>query len=93
MSRFEQRPDQHLLDRAPICSCEFSTTKSLFCYIILHFSGEPVAVVHGANAPLLGRMIVSEMYKERRVMSGECERKTISLAEAVPSECTDEMFL
>ena len=52
-----------------------------------------MAVVHGANAPLLGRMIVSEMYKERRVMSGECERKTISLAEAVPSECTDEMFL
>ena len=49
-------------------------------------SGLPVAVCHGANAPLLGRMIQSEMRKERMVMSGEMERQTIALSDAVPSE-------
>ncbi len=47
-------------------------------------SGQPVAVVHGANAPLLGRMIQNEMYKERMALGGEMERKTITLEEAVP---------
>ena len=49
-------------------------------------AGRPVAVCHGANAPLLGRMIQSEMRKERSVMSGQAERKTIEFSDAVPSE-------
>ena len=59
-----------------------------FCKPIWLFiaSGLPVAVCHGANAPLLGRMIQSEMQKERRVMSGEKERQTIEFGDAVPSE-------
>lgn len=48
--------------------------------------GQPVAVVHGANAPLLGRMIHNEMFKERMALSGEMERKTIALEDAVPSQ-------
>lgn len=47
--------------------------------------GEPVAVVHGANAPLLGRMIQNEMFKERMALRGEMERRVIRLEEAVPS--------
>ena len=49
-------------------------------------SGEPVAVVHGANAPLLGRMIQNEMFKERMALRGEMQRSTIRLEEAVPSK-------
>jgi len=48
--------------------------------------GQPVAVVHGANAPLLGRMIQNEVFKERMVLRGEMERKTIQMEDAIPRE-------
>lgn len=49
-------------------------------------AGLPVAVCHGANAPLLGRMIQNEMMKERMVMRGEVERETIEFSDAIPSK-------
>ena len=49
-----------------------------------HIAGQLVAVAHGANAPLLGRMIQVEMTKERRAMRGEVERRVMQLEEAVP---------
>ena len=73
----------------------FSITKYgspvFFLWVFFSFfshthTGQPVAVVHGANAPLLGRMIQNEMFKERMALSGEMERKVISIEEAVPSQ-------
>jgi len=58
--------------------------KSFTCINLQWTTGEPVAVVHGANAPLLGKMIENEMFKERMVMAGEMERQTIQMEEAVP---------
>ena len=49
-------------------------------------SGQPVAVMHGANAPLMKIMVAEEMEKERKVQSGELERKTMMLEDAVPGE-------
>ena len=46
--------------------------------------GEPVAVMHGANAPLLQKMIEREIRRERQVLKGEACRETISLEDAVP---------
>ena len=46
--------------------------------------GDPVEVMHGANAPLLQRMIEKEMKKERQVLKGEAVRDIISLEDAVP---------
>ena len=46
--------------------------------------GEPVAVMHGANAPLLQKMIEKEIRRERQVLKGEACRETISLEDAVP---------
>jgi hypothetical protein len=46
--------------------------------------GEPVAVMHGANAPLLQRMIEKEIRKERQVLKGEASRDIITMEEAVP---------
>ena len=40
--------------------------------------------MHGANAPLLQRMIEKEMKKERQVLKGETVRDIISLEDAVP---------
>ena len=50
------------------------------------FVGEPVAVMHGANAPLLQRMIEKEIRKERQVLKGEATRDIITLEEAVPGQ-------
>ena len=47
-------------------------------------SGQPVAVMHGANAPLLRSMVAKQMDIERKVQAGEMERTIISLQEAVP---------
>ena len=47
-------------------------------------SGQPVAVMHGANAPLLRSMVAQQMDIERKVQAGEMERTVISLQEAVP---------
>ena len=52
-------------------------------------TGEPVAVMHGANAPLLQRMIEREMRKERQVLKGEATREIITLEEAVPGKNID----
>ena len=46
--------------------------------------GEPVAVMHGANAPLLQKMIEKEIRRERQVLKGEACRETLSLEDAVP---------
>jgi len=40
--------------------------------------------MHGANAPLLQRMIEKEMRKERLVLKGEAVRELIDLEDAVP---------
>ena len=40
--------------------------------------------MHGANAPLLQRMIEKEIRKERQVLKGEASREIISLEDAVP---------
>ena len=53
-------------------------------------SGQPVAVMHGANAPLLRSMVASQMDIERKVQAGEMERTIISLQEAVPVSEFDE---
>ena len=49
-------------------------------------SGQPVAVMHGANAPLMKTMVQDMMEVERRVQAGELERPTITLEEAVPGQ-------
>ena len=53
-------------------------------------SGQPVAVMHGANAPLLRSMVAKQMDIERKVQAGEMERTVISLQEAVPVSEFDE---
>ena len=53
-------------------------------------SGQPVAVMHGANAPLLRSMVARQMDIERKVQAGEMERTIISLQEAVPVSEFDE---
>lgn len=40
--------------------------------------GELVAVLRGANAPLLQKMIVEELSKEKSVLEHGGERKTVS---------------
>jgi len=57
---------------------------NFFCKKNLLLPGEPVAVMHGANAPLLQRMIEKEIRKERQVLKGEASREIISLEDAVP---------
>ena len=49
-------------------------------------SGEPVAVMHGANAPLMKIMVAAEIEKERKVQAGELDRTTITLEDAVPGK-------
>lgn len=49
-------------------------------------SGEPTGVVHGANAPLLGRMIQREMDRLKKVMNGEAQRQVIALEDCVPKK-------
>jgi hypothetical protein len=60
-----------------------STWFKILCKKLL-LPGEPVAVMHGANAPLLQRMIEKEIRKERQVLKGEASREIISLEDAVP---------
>ena len=45
-----------------------------------------MAVMHGANAPLLQRMIEKEIRKERQVLKGEAVRDPIMLEDAVPGK-------
>jgi hypothetical protein len=46
--------------------------------------GEVVAVMHGANAPLMKIMIAEQMERERRIQAGEELRRGIPIHEAVP---------
>ena len=55
-----------------------------------NLAGEIVAVMHGANAPLLRSMVAKQMDIERKVQAGEMERTIISLQEAVPVSEFDE---
>ncbi len=55
-----------------------------FDLILKCFQGEPVAVMHGANAPLLQRMIEREIRKERQVLKGDATREPIAMEDAVP---------
>jgi len=52
-------------------------------------SGEPVAVMHGANAPLMRTMVSQQMELEKRVLAGEIERSVIELVYAVPLSAKD----
>jgi len=64
-------------------------TKKVVIYIVILFHfllGEPVAVMHGANAPLLQRMIEKEIRKERQVLKGEATREPICMEDAVPGK-------
>ena len=45
-----------------------------------------MAVLHGANAPLLQKMIEREMRLERQVLQGEVARETITFEEALPED-------
>ena len=49
-------------------------------------------VMHGANAPLLQRMIEKEMRKERLVLKGEAVRELIDLEDAVPGMLISRFF-
>ena len=51
---------------------------------IFTIQGQPVAVLHGANAPLLQKMIEKEIELERKVLKGDIDREVISFEEAVP---------
>ena len=53
----------------------------------IYFAGESVAVLHGANAPLLQKMIEREIQLERQVLRGEIPRETITFEEALPTDC------
>ena len=55
-------------------------------------TGFPVEVMHGANAPLLQRMIEKEMRKERLVLKGEAVRELIDLEDAVPGILISRFF-
>lgn len=50
------------------------------------FAGEPVAVMHGANAPLMKIMVAEQMERERGVMAGTELRAAIRLEDAVPGQ-------
>ena len=52
----------------------------------LIISGQPVAVLHGANAPLLQKMIEKEIDLERKVLRGDIAREVITFEEAVPAD-------
>ena len=41
-------------------------------------------MLHGANAPLLQKMIEKEIELERKVLKGDIDREVISFEEAVP---------
>jgi hypothetical protein len=43
-----------------------------------------VAVMHGANAPLMKIMIAEQMERERRILAGEELRRGIPIQQAVP---------
>ena len=60
--------------------------KVIFFQGFENVGGEPVAVMHGANAPLLQRMIEKEIRKERQVLKGEAVRDPIMLEDAVPGK-------
>ena len=45
--------------------CESKRRPTYFCV------GEPVAVMHGANAPLMRTMVSQQMELEKRVLAGE----------------------
>jgi len=47
-------------------------------------AGEMVAVMHGANAPLMKIMVAEQMERERRIQAGEEMRLGIPIHEAVP---------
>ena len=53
--------------------------------------GLPVAFLHGANAPLLQKMIEREMRLERQALKGEISRETIAFEEAVPGTYVDDV--
>ena len=52
----------------------------------MNISGQPVAVLHGANAPLLQKMIEKEIELERKVLRGDIAREVITFEEAVPAD-------
>ena len=43
-----------------------------------------MAVMHGANAPLMKTMVAEQMELERKVLAGEVSRNVIKIEEAVP---------
>lgn len=47
-------------------------------FVLHEQSGELVAMLRGANAPLLQRMIVEELAKEKLVLEQGGERKAVS---------------
>ena len=58
--------------------------RRLFTKTFFPIQGQPVAVLHGANAPLLQKMIEKEIELERKVLKGDIDREVISFEEAVP---------
>ena len=52
--------------------------------VLMHFVGETVAVMHGANAPLMRMMVAEQMERERSVKEGREHRCSIPLSKAVP---------
>ena len=50
-----------------------------------------MAFLHGANAPLLQKMIEREMRLERQALKGEISRETIAFEEAVPGTYVDDV--
>lgn len=52
--------------------------KTLNVFVVNEQGGELVAVLRGANAPQLQRMIVEELAKEKLVLEQGGERKTVS---------------
>ena len=47
-------------------------------------AGEIVAVMHGANGPMMMKMVEEELEKDRLVRLGELERTILHLEDAVP---------
>lgn len=53
--------------------------------------GELVAVLRGANAPLLQRMIVEELTKEKLVLEQGGERKVVSYQQSAATKYTQTL--
>ena len=66
-------------------SAKVGTGKSMKFHVSLFLPGNLVGWMHGANAPLMRKMIKKHVKREKDVLNGRRKRNVKSLENAVPS--------